>query len=127
MVEVPGFDDPALTVTITLPEDASVAARMVHQEWLEVQAMARVLRPKVVAEEIAATQWTQLKTTALRMSKALAELLPPPKLDPSKDPTNIGAREAVHAHVLRIIEACEARSGRFYVGASTTPKKAADG
>ena len=50
---------------------------------------------------------------AMRLMKLLGELLPPPRPDPKTDPTNIGAREMVHATVLRKIEAAELRAGRL--------------
>lgn len=94
-----------------LPEGASVAAVACWEDLREVRATATTLRAKVLTGDYPATQWAQLKGVALRLMKTLHELLPPPKPDPSKDPTNIGAREAVHAHVLRAIEGAEARLG----------------
>lgn len=98
-----------------LPDDASVAARVC---WMQLSAalvdVARC-RAKVASGELMPSQLGESRTAARRLTLDLAELLPPPRTDPAKDPTNIGAREMVHTTVLRKIEAAEARAGRLCV------------
>ncbi len=96
-----------------LPEDASVAARLVYAELVDVRAAARGVYAQVLAGSFPMNQWVAAKTHSLRLMKALAELLPPPRPDPAKDPTNISAREMTHGHVLRTIRQAQARMGKL--------------
>jgi len=92
-----------------LPEDASVAARVL---WEELKVTRERIRALPLGAETA-TQHATLSRVLLGQLKQLDEMIPSAPPDPSKDPMNIAAREMVHAHVLRAIEAVEARDGRL--------------
>jgi hypothetical protein len=92
-----------------LPDDASVAARVLWEELKVTRERIRALPPGAET----ATQHATLSRVLLGQLKQLDEMIPPAPPDPSKDPMNIAARQMVHAHVLRAIEAVEARDGRL--------------
>ncbi len=96
-----------------LPPDATLSARAVWWDLVQVRAEVAAMRPKVRTGALPATQWLALVKEATRLAKELATLLPPPPPDAAKDPANIAARALVHAHVLQGIEAAEARCGRL--------------
>jgi hypothetical protein len=96
-----------------LPDDASLAAKACYRDLLDVTNLARDIRGDVISGDERANQYSVLIRTAASLRKELADLLPPPIKDPSKDPVNIAAREMIHAHVLRAIEGAEARLGNI--------------
>jgi hypothetical protein len=96
-----------------LPDDASLAARMVYAELVEVRDASRAVYERVRSGEFPLSQWVQAKTHVLRLVKALGDLVPPPPPDPSKDPTNIACREMTHAQIIRLIRTAQQRRGHL--------------
>ncbi len=94
------------------PEGASLMARMLWEELVSARAAARELRRKMIAEGEPAGPWAAAIGQVRQLLKALADEMPAPPPDPERDPTNIAARQAVHARVLQAIETAEARHGR---------------
>jgi hypothetical protein len=94
-----------------LPEEASPAARVIWQDLVSIRQVSRMLLPLVLAGTVKATELAGLKRVALAQMRELHDMLPKPPPDPAKDPVNASARAMVHAHVLRTIEAVEARAG----------------
>lgn len=94
-----------------LPEDASPAARVIWQDLVSIRQVSRMLLPMVLRGDVKATELAGLKRVALAQMRELHDILPKPPPDPAKDPVNAAARAMVHAHVLRTIEAVEARAG----------------
>jgi hypothetical protein len=92
-------------------EDGSPAEIVAAWERLvsvreEVHALKRAVR----IGEYPATQWATMVRLELSTAAELAKLRPPPPPDPARDPTNIAAREMVHATVLASIEGAERRA-----------------
>lgn len=94
-----------------LPDEASPAARVIWQDLVSIRQVSRMLLPLVLAGTVKATELAGLKRVALAQMRELHDMLPKPPPDPAKDPVNASARAMVHAHVLRTIEAVEARAG----------------
>lgn len=97
----------------TLPEDASLSARLVYAELLEVRAATREVHQKVLDGEFPMSQWVSAKTHVLRLLKALSEMIPPPPPDPSKDPTNLACRDMTHAQVARLVRVAQRQVGQL--------------
>jgi hypothetical protein len=91
------------------PKDANLAARALHQAahetWDRIQGLTN--------DDARATQYAALQRVFLAQLRELKVLLPPEKADPSKDPMNVATRAMVLAHVVRSVEAVEARDGRL--------------
>lgn len=113
-VEVGAAEEVELRVELPpLPDDASLAARMVYAELVEVRDASRAVYERVRSGEFPLSQWVQAKTHVLRLVKALGDLVPPPPPDPSKDPTNIACREMTHAQIIRLIRTAQQRRGHL--------------
>jgi hypothetical protein len=96
-----------------LPAEASLPARAVWWDLVQVRAEVAAARPKVRLGEYPPTQWLAMMKHATELAKNLAGLLPVPPPDATKDPANIQARAMVTGHVIQSIEAAELRAGRL--------------
>lgn len=96
-----------------LPEHASLAARMVYQELIEVRAVARTFYQRVEDGDAPLNAWTQAKQHVLRLIKQLEEMVPAPPADPSKDPMAIACREMTHSQLLQAIRVAQAQLGHL--------------
>ncbi len=96
-----------------LPEHASLAARMVYQELIEVRGVARTFYQRVEDGDAPLNAWTQAKQHVLRLIKQLEEMVPAPPADPSKDPMAIACREMTHGQLLQAIRVAQAQLGHL--------------
>lgn len=92
-----------------LADDAPPEEVAVWERLREVRAITDALAPRVRADEYAPTQWATLVKLEAQVAVELGKMRPPPPPDPARDPTNIAAREMVHATVLAAIEGAERR------------------
>ena len=96
-----------------LPADASLAAKAVWWDLVQVRAEVAAMRSKVRAGTMPFPQWIAGLKQATALAEALSGLLPPEPPDAAKDPQNIQARAMLHGHVLQSVEAAKARCGRL--------------
>ena len=79
----------------------------------KVRGLLKRLEPSVESGTYSPTSWVTLMNAEMKLAATIASLTPPAPEEAAKDPHNIAAREMVHRHVLRAIEAVEARNGRL--------------
>lgn len=96
-----------------LPEHASLAARMVYQELIEVRGVARTFYQRVEDGDAPLNAWTQAKQHVLRLIKQLEEMVPAPPADPSKDPMAIACRDMTHGQILQAVRVAQAQLGHL--------------
>lgn len=105
--------EPLLPELPDLPEHASLAARMVYQELIEVRGVARTFYQRVEDGDAPLNAWTQAKQHVLRLIKQLEEMVPAPPADPSKDPMAIACRDMTHGQILQAVRVAQAQLGHL--------------
>ena len=89
-------DRPEIEDLPELPEDATVAARLLYRD---IQDSDRRLR-ELPNDADFASEYSNIARVKMQQVKALAALIPPSKPDPKHDPTNLAARELIRDRVL---------------------------
>lgn len=107
-----------------LPGDATAVDRLVWERTRVAIETAERLRLRMLADERFAPAWSKADHQARMYIEQLDKRMPPPPVDPAKDPRNIGARQAVHARVLQVIETAEAKHGRLCPRCSAEVRRA---